>query len=359
MDPTPLLQGGSDFFFRLKRLTRRVSARFRQLFGLDRDQQSSDTPPALLPQTTFLSLGDLAFQPDRFLRIHSADFGGLGNRVRCLMTCQAFSTHGSVLCWGVQYSQNPIHVYDFNIASSLFSCPVVASADHENPAPGEFAYRDNRILTPSILGLSHPSICFCMDALNGDGLKSPEMLYLLPDPIFDELRASLWSCLHADFAVRLSELAGMCKQVDYATFSLRYWIDCESVFELVSPIQKINPRWTTAGEFDSVQESIAHHKWARMAPSLSALRAAKGFVQELGLKEYFFLADRFNQSVLATPGLEEIRLCVEAFSPGLERAFAKMTVSAYSKVLCRSNHSTFSHLPLLMNDKWKIRVLTF
>lgn len=301
----------------LKRLARRVTARLRRPFGLDRVRQNPVNAPVLLPQTTYLSLGDLAFQPDRFQKIHSADFGGLGNRIRCLMTCQAFSTHQAVLCWGVQNNDNPMHVYGFSVAASVFSCPVIESSDRENPAPGEFAFQDFRVMTPGILRLSHPSICFCMDALNGDGLKNPEMLYLLPDSIYEELRAGLWNCFRAEFAARLAGLVSVCEGVDYATFSLRYWIDCESAFRLVTPNQKINPHWHSASEFAAVQQSIADYKWARMAPSLSALRAAKEFIQGLGLKDYFFIADRFNQSVLATPGLHEIRLRVEEFSPAL------------------------------------------
>jgi hypothetical protein len=298
----------------------------------------------------------LAYGGRRYARLDAANFGGITNRLRCLLTCSAFSETTPHVYWDGNWSGEPMHGYPVEDAKRVLSLPLVPAASlDESPHP---TYDDWIVLTPEIVNERRATAALCLDALNGDGLKSAEMLYQIPDPIFHSLQTHFLRLLSREYMARVERLTAVCKGVRYAVISLRFWSECVRSFTIDSYINRLNVNWLTPSDFDAICASISGNKWPRLRPSVSALRSARELIRNNGIDNIILMSDRWDGASFCAGSAEAINDAVLAnFRAGAERQIANMFVIAQAAMFWRSKDSTYTHLPILLSDKWSMRIV--
>jgi hypothetical protein len=299
---------------------------------------------------------NLGFGGVRYPSIVAANFGGITNRLRCLMTCNAFSRGKPTLGWGENWSDAKLHDYSTEQAATVFDVPLLPATDLWS---GNLPWYDNWfILTPEIMCTNKATIALCLSALNGDGLKAGAALYQLPDRIFFSLQNNLTSLFQQNFLDKLQRLANMCRTINYAAISLRFWVECPSSLSLDVPDVRLSTNWKGQQEFAQAIKSIEHTKWPRLRPAAQALKNARQYIGHARIGNVILMTDRWDGTNYYSGATGKIRECLETeFPAGLPRLIANMFVIANSKILVRSKDSSYTHLPLLLSDKWSISII--
>ena len=181
-------------------------------------------------------------------------------------------------------------------------------------------------------------------------------MYLLPDAIFYEFKSCIERLFSVEFTERLKKLSLVCQDREYGIFALRFWVDCPRSLNSENNGCRPKTKWRNVDEFSEFLEIICFKKTPRRPPSLAEFRAAKSFMKSEGIDDILFTSDRwFNQGIYDRKG--SVRNALAKFPEGLERTIATLYIIANAKILCRSKDSTYSHLPLLLGDKWSTRVI--
>jgi hypothetical protein len=305
---------------------------------------------------TILYAPALAMHGRAFPRLDCANYGGITNRLRSLLTCSAFSEAPPHVFWDGHWPNAKQYDYPLAEARRIFAFPfATATVPLDSDAP---VYDDWLVLTPDILCAGRSTAAMCMDALNGDGLKSAEMLYQLPDGVYLSLQKGLLEMFSGEYRSRLSQLTAICRNLRYAVISFRFWSECEAAFWIHSDTTRLNLNWNTPKEFEGVCDSITRSKWLRVRPSRASLRAARSWLREQNFDNVVFMSERWNGATFCLGKADTVRDAVlTGFAPGLERQIANMFVIANASALWRSKDSTYTHLPVLLGPKWGLRVL--
>jgi hypothetical protein len=298
----------------------------------------------------------LAYPGRRYKRLDAANFGGLTDRIRCLLTCSAFSEVAPSVYWEGNWSGEALNNYPVDDARSVFSLNLLPTESLEYV--DRPIYDDWLILTPEILGEGRTTAALCIDALNGDGLKSAAMLYQMPDPIYDSLQAYYLQLFSRDYMLKIHRLIKVCRSVRYAVISFRFWRECVPSFRINSFIDRVDVNWVTLTNFEEFCESIVGAKWPRRRPSRSSLRGARELLRKSRIDSIIFMSERWQGASFCVGAAKAISDAVLSdFTPGVERQVANMFVIANAATFVRSTDSTYTHLPILLSDKWSVRIL--
>jgi hypothetical protein len=115
---------------------------------------------------------------------------------------------------------------------------------------------------------------FCIDTLNGDGLKNAEMVYLLPDEIFYSFGNCLQQLISSSFHARLDKLVSTCWERQYGVITLRYWVDCPRSLSREHPETRPLTTWSESEQLKQYLSLICmEKKWTRN-PLLALPRSA-------------------------------------------------------------------------------------
>jgi hypothetical protein len=249
-----------------------------------------------------------------------------------------------------------MHAYGIADAKRILSLPLLPAASLESSS--EPTYDDWIVLTPEIVNERRATAALCIDALNGDGLKSAGMLYQIPDPIYDSLRAHFLRLFSSEYMARIHRLTEICQSMRYAVISFRFWSECVPAFKIDSFINRVDVNWVTPTDFDNFCNSVAGSKWPRLRPSVAALRSARELLHRNGIENVVFMSDRWHGASLCVGEATALRDAVIAnFAAGIERQIANMFVIANSSIFWRSKDSTYTHLPILLSAKWSMRIV--
>ena len=313
-------------------------------------------PPRNTELPMYVSPTDLAFAGPRHASVAAANFGGIANRLRCLMTCNAFSTGTPIAYWDGNWSGHPIQEYPAEEAEAVFSIPLLPAVSlRSDDRP---FYDSWIVLNREIMEAGKATAALCIDALNGDGLKSAQLLYQIPDPIFQSLRSNLMELLSRDFLQKIERLTDFCQGIDYAVISMRFWIDCPSSFHIEDLGTRLAINWSNKDEFEKMLRSVENWKIGRLPPSVTALCSIRQYIRKLGINNVVLMSDRWSGINFYSGQIRKLENILSTeFHSGIERQIANMFVIAYSKFLGRSKDSTFTHLPLLLREKWSIKII--
>jgi hypothetical protein len=305
---------------------------------------------------TLMKAPALAYRGHRYKRLDAANFGGLTDRLRCLLTCSAFSESTPHVYWDGNWSGAPLHRYPLDDAKRLMSLPLLPTASLEQSVVP--TYDDWIVLTPEIVSGPRATAALCIDALNGDGLKSAAMLYQIPDPIYDSLQSRFRRLFSSEYLQKIDQLTDVCRGLRYAVISFRFWSECVPTFRIDSFIDRVDANWTTLTDFEDVCQAIISAKWPRLRPAASALRSARDFFRGNGIDNIILMSDRWQGASFCVGTARIINDAVLAnFPAGIERQLANMFVIANATFFWRSKDSTYTHLPILLSEKWSIRII--
>jgi hypothetical protein len=302
-----------------------------------------------------LTVSELAWRKEPLETIASANFGGLTNRLRCLITTSAFSVREPVLFWDGNWSGKSLHEYAREGAHEIFKPKICGKSPEMTNLP---FYDDWIVLTPEILRESKSTAAYCIDALNGDGLKSAAMLYHMPDNVFYDLQARTMKVLSNEFISKIERLVSVCKRVSYAVIVLRFWTECRPTHDVVNSDSRLNTRAEDHETFSDMLKSLTSKKWPRIPPAVHAVREVRKWIDDSGVKSVIMTSERWGTKNFYSGETREIRETHERlFESALEKQIANLFVAANAKILCRSKDSAFSHIPVLLNDKWALHVI--
>lgn len=306
---------------------------------------------------TLVPIEEIAFGGKSSDGIASASHAGTANRLRCLLTSAMFSENLPTLYWPVSGYDHPIHEHETSDARDIFSTTVVPLARGHKPPLHCLYNHDWHLLSHDIMKLPGNSRSLCVDALNGDGVKNCEMVYMMPDNIFYSFQECLNRLLSPSYLAKIDSLVAQCRQRQYGMFALRYWIDCRRSLSLSDLQDRTLTHWQDAEQLRQYLQLIcAEKKWTRTPPSLAGFRSARAYMQDVGIQDILITSDRFFSKEIYDP-YGSIGMALQEFKSGPERLIATLYVIANARVVCRSKDSTYSHFSALLGDKWSKKFL--